>query len=69
MATELTLRKWGNSMAAIFPKKIVEKEDLKQNEKVLIEIIKRADLRKIFGTLSRKTSGQEFKDIVRQGWK
>ncbi len=69
MATELILRKWGNSMAAIFPKKFVEKEDLKQNEKVLIEIVKKADLREIFGSLKTKTSGQEFKDIVRRGWR
>jgi len=30
--------------------------------------LKPADLREIFGYLPRKMSGQEFKDMVREGW-
>lgn len=68
MATEVVLKKWGNSIAAIFPKEVVEKEHLKVNQKVLIQIIKQTNLRDVFGSLPRKMSGQAFKDMAREGW-
>ena len=68
MATEMIVRKWGNSVGVVFPKEIVKKEHLKPEEKVLVEIVKKADMRKVFGSLKRKISGQEFKDGVREGW-
>lgn len=69
MAVEVVVKRWGNSMGVVLPKEVVEKEDLKENQRVLIEVVKEADLTDIFGTLKRKMSGQEFKDMVRQGWK
>jgi len=69
MAIEVILKKWGNSIGLVLPKDVVEKERLEENEKVLIEVVKEADLSKLFGTLKKKVSGQEFKDMVRQGWK
>ena len=33
-----------------------------------MEPAKEADLTDIFGTLKRKMSGQEFKDLAREGW-
>ncbi len=69
MAVEVVVKKWGNSMGVVLPKEMVEKERLKENEKVLIEMVKEADLTGLFGTLKRKMSGQEFKDMVRKGWK
>ena len=68
MATEVMVRKWGNSIGVVFPKEFVEKKHLKVNEKIVVEIVKEADLRDIFGSLKRKASGQEFKDMVRRGW-
>lgn len=68
MATELILKKWGNSMGVILPKELVEKEHLKENDKLLIEVVKESNLVKLFGSLKRKISGQEFKDMVREGW-
>lgn len=69
MAIEVVLKKWGNSMGVVLPKEMVEKEELKENQKVLIEVVKEADFTKLFGSLKRKMSGQEFKDMVREGWK
>ena len=69
MAIEVVLKRWGNSMGVVLPKEMVEKEELKENQRVLIEVIKEADLTDIFGSLKRKMSGQEFKDMVRKGWK
>ena len=69
MAIQATIKKWENSMGVLLPKEIVEKEKLKVNEKILINIVKEADLTGIFNYLKRGISGQEFKDMVRKGWK
>ena len=75
MATEVKVKKWGNSMGIILPRELVEKNKLEENDKIIIEVVKKADLRHLFGSLKRKTNdktritGQEFKDIVREGWK
>jgi len=36
--------------------------------KIIVNIVKEADLSDIFGSLNRKLSGQKFKDFVKQGW-
>lgn len=69
MAIEVVVKKWGNSVGVILPKELVERESLKENEKVLLEVVKEANLERIFGSLKRKMSGQQFKDMVREGWK
>jgi len=68
MAVEVTLRKWGNSIGGVFPKSFVEEHGLKSEDTVLLEVIKKADLREVFGTLKTKKSSQAFKDEVRKGW-
>jgi len=72
MAVEVKIKKWGNSMGVILPKGLVDKEGLKENDRVVIEVVRKADLSKIFGTIKgsdRKMSGQEMKDMVRRGWR
>ena len=68
MATELVIKKWGNSLGVVLPKELVQKRHLKENDKVMVEVVKEADLTKLFGFLKRKMSGQKFKDIAREGW-
>jgi antitoxin component of MazEF toxin-antitoxin module len=68
METEVIIRKWGNSLGVILPKELVEKEGLKENKKVIVHIVKKADISHLFGLLERKMSGQKFKDMVREGW-
>lgn len=68
MAIEVEIKKWGNSIGVVLPKTLVEKEELKENDKIVLDIVRKADLSKTFGTLKRKMSGQEFKDLVRKGW-
>ena len=68
MATEAIVRKWGNSYGITLPKDLVEEKHLKENDKILVEVVKEADLSDIFGSLPRKMSGQAFKDLVREGW-
>ena len=68
MAIEVIVKKWGNSMGVVLPKQLIEKERLKENERIFVEIVKEADLTKMFGILPRKISGQKFKEMVRRGW-
>ena len=70
MSIEVKIKKWGNSMGIILPKEILDKKDLKENQTIVIEIVKKADLSYIFGSLKSKKniSGQKFKDIAREGW-
>ena len=69
MAVEVKLKKWGNSMAVIVPNRLIEQKRLKENDTIVVEIVKKADLSGIFGLLKeRKMSGQEFKDLARKGW-
>jgi len=69
MAIEGVIKKWGNSMGVLIPKEVVKREKLRINEKIFFNIVKKADLTNIFRSLERKMSGQEFKDMVRKGWK
>ena len=69
MAVEVTLRRIGNSVGFSLPKKVVDARRLKPNDRVLVEVIKEADLSRDFGSLKRAMSGQQFKDLVKRGWK
>ncbi len=68
MATEVNVRKWGNSMGIVLPKELIEEKGIKEDDEIIIEVAKKADLSRLFGSLKRKMSGQEFKDMVRKGW-
>jgi len=69
MAIEATIKRWGNSFGIVIPKEIIERERLKENKKVIINIIKVADLSDIFGLVkNRKLSGQKMKDLSRKEW-
>lgn len=69
MAMEVKLKRWGNSMAVIVPNRFIEEKNLKENETIFIEVVKKADISHLFGSSKkRKLSGQDFKDMVREGW-
>ncbi len=69
MAIEVTVKKWGNSKGAIFPKEFLEEKGIRENDKVLIEVVKKADFSRLFGSLKgTRMTGQQFKDMVRKGW-
>ena len=69
MTTSVTVRKWGNSLGITLPKELVESQNIKEGDKISLPIvIKKADLKDIFGIAKSKESGQKFKDRVRKGW-
>jgi len=69
MGIEVTIKRWGNSFGVVLPKEVIEKEELKENKKIVINIIKQADISDIFGLVkNRKMSGQKMKDLSRKEW-
>lgn len=69
MAIETRLKKWGNSMAVIVPSQLIKQKKLRENDKIMIEVVKKADLSDIFGMIKeRKMSGQKMKDMARREW-
>lgn len=65
---ETVARRWGNSLGVTLPKEVVEKENIKENEKVtLIVVNKSKNLSQLFGTLKGrwKKSAQQLKDEIR----
>lgn len=70
MATEVMTKKWGNSIGVVLPRELVEKQHIKKNQKIIINVIKEADLSDIFGSVKGKLkmSGQKLKDLAKEGW-
>ncbi len=68
MTEELMVKKWGNSLAVIIPKEIIQQRHIKENQKILIYFGTKVDLRSIFGTFKTKKTAQELKDFAREGW-
>lgn len=65
---ETITRKWGNSLGIAIPKEVVEAEHLAENQRILIEIKKVADVRRLRGLLKFKKTTQKLKDEMRAGW-
>lgn len=55
-------------MGIILPRELIAAQELKQHDKILIDVVKRADLTDAFGSFRTKKTGQQFKDMVRKGW-
>jgi len=64
----VTARKWGNSIGITLPKEMVEKEKIRENDKIVVEIKKVSSLKALFGTMKSKKSTQQIKDEMRKGW-
>ena len=68
MATELVVKRIGNSLGVILPSELVKDRKIREKQKILVEIVKETDLSEVFGTLKRRMSGQDFKNFARDGW-
>lgn len=66
---EAKTRRWGSSIGLVLPKKIVEEEGIKPNEKIVITIKKKPLAKEFFGKFPHwGKSAQELKDEMRSGW-
>ena len=66
---DVFVKKWGNSLGAVLPNNIVQKDNLKENDKIRIFVVKNSDvLKKTFCKLKGKIkqSSQEMKDEFRK---
>jgi len=63
-------RKWGNSIAVIIPKDMVERKKIRENSELVIEVKRRPIAGEIFGMFPRKSkrTAQEIKDEMKAGW-
>ena len=64
-------RKWGNSIAVVIPKEVVERQRIKEDEEVTIAIDKKRPKAGVlwgFGKDRFKKSAQQIKDELRIGW-
>lgn len=69
MEAEVVAKKWGNSFGVIIPSDVVKAENIKENEKILIDIKKRQLGCALNGILRGwKKDPQKIKDEARQGW-
>lgn len=69
MTAVAVARKWGNSLGITLPKELVERQNIKAGDKLVLPfVIKKANLSKIFGSIKTGMSGQKFKDMAREGW-
>ena len=70
MEVKTIARKWGNSIAVILPKNIVETNKIRENDEITIEVKKRVLAGEMFGKFPRKSgkTAQELKDEMRRGW-
>jgi antitoxin component of MazEF toxin-antitoxin module len=62
------IKKWGNSFGVIIPMKVMQEKKLKVGQTIDVHIEKEITTKSLFGILPRKVSGQEFKDIAKEGW-
>lgn len=71
MEIKVITRKWGNSIAVVIPRDIIDKEGIKEDEEIVVRVEKRRPLvGELFGKFPRKSkkSAQEIKDELRAGW-
>lgn len=69
MEIECRTRKFGGSIGIIIPRDVVEKEGIKPNQQIRVEIRKQVKVRDVFGLFADwKTPVQKLKDEARKGW-
>ena len=70
MEIETLTRKWGNSIAVIIPSNVVDKEKIKENERVIVRVEKKeVKAGELFGFLKGwKRSTEEILKEADKGW-
>ena len=68
MKTQAIVKQWGSSLGIVIPREVVKEEKLHPKEKVVVEIIKKPDIMRLFGLLKLKKTAQKLKDEARKGW-
>jgi len=64
-------RRWGNSIAVVIPREVLEEQRIREDEEIIIRVEKkRPKAGVMFGRFPelRKTPTQQLKDEARRGW-
>lgn len=64
----VTARQWGNSIGITLPRDLVENENIKPSEKLVVSVRRASSIDSFFGKLKSKRSGQSIKDELKKGW-
>lgn len=54
MAIAATVRRWGSSLGIVLPSELVKEQALKEDDEILIDVVRQVDLHSFFGKLRRK---------------
>ncbi len=65
---DVVAKKWGDSIAIIIPKDVVNAEKIKQSDKLHVTVNKEIDLSDLFGKFKTSKTAQQLKDGARRGW-
>tara|TARA_Y100000034_G_scaffold124581_1_gene172947 strand:- start:1017 stop:1259 length:243 start_codon:yes stop_codon:yes gene_type:complete len=71
MEIKTITRKWGNSIAVVIPRNIVDKQRIREDQEITITIErKRPKAGELFGKFPRRSTktAQELKNEAREGW-
>ena len=60
------VRKWGDSVAIIIPKKLAETKKIKPHDEIIITIEKEVHLKDLFGLWRTNKTAQELKNESRE---
>jgi len=67
MAIEVKTKKWGNSIGIIIPSEMIERLNIKPEEKISIEIDKKTNvLKEMFGTMKSKKTAKQIVSEARK---
>jgi len=71
MEIKAITRRWGNSIAVVIPREVLEEQRIREDEEIIIRVEKkRPKAGVMFGRFPelRKTPTQQLKDETRRGW-
>lgn len=72
MELKVRPRKWGNSIAIIIPKNIVDENNINTEEDTVVEFKKKATAKNLFGIFPRKkwkkSTEQIMKEVDKELW-
>ena len=70
ITVESTLREWGRSIGVVIPKEAIERENLKEGDKVEIIILKKSNaLKETFGKFKfKKTTDEILRESDEEAW-
>ena len=68
MKVSARIRRIGNSLGIIIPREEVDMGKIKEGDLVEVEVLRRINLKEMFGSVKFRKTAQELKDEMRREW-